>query len=346
MPDFTFKGTRPLSVIQTVIIDCVSLSFECAEVTEVSFTNLQARRRGWELKYLPFYESKVVETLDIMAKVPPFQPAGDRELVVYLGILSQPGRFDMRLAQRETFMTHELVRSGRMVFRFFVSFSPSEVLQRAMELEAREFGDMVLLGETEFYVTINYKVYFILRYFSGPEWAAVTSSGEEVPVMIGKTDDDVYVDVGAVYLELLSKREDAKGMTLFGDKQKSSVSGNWFWTTGESREYKKGIPTYPSGTFYLASGPLVRWWIESEEERGGLVAHPMEDRQTGLWISEYERRTGRSVVWNKVSGVTNDCVSKAHVVHHVLPGDIRCLHESVLSTGSVVCCVTGGVVWH
>ena len=340
MPAITFSGTHKLGLVQTVLMDCVSFSFDCAEVSLVSFSNLRSRARDSELAFLPPLQQQITALHKRLGNAPPVPPqvaapVVEKGLVVLIGIMSSPGKFEARLAQRETWRNHPLVLSGQVVFKYFVGHSPSALLRQMVQKEAEAFGDMDLSTETEVYVTINYKLIRILQYFMSPEW----TGGDGVTRVIGKTDDDVYIDVSLLYSHLLSRKSEAQGFTIFSAKESGqNVANFWYWTTGETKEYSGGIPPYPTGTFYLMSERLVAAWFKIEEDLVGLATHPMEDRQVGIWAVQLQRTTGQTVTWSHLGGVVNDCQTGALVVHHVAAADITCLHSRYIENGKIVCC--------
>lgn len=336
MPEYTFQGHRGLEVIQTVKFDCVSYSFDCAEVTEVAFSGLGPRAADWSDKYVPKYLDAVSALKDVIDSQPPPTPQiqeKSSKLVVCVGIMSTPGQFDKRMAQRETWLRHPLVLSGHFMFKFFLPATSSAVLQAAMDAEANAFGDIVFLPESEVYLTINYKTVEILRYFTSiPE---LHEPG--VSYVIGKTDDDVYVNVAGLHDYLMANQRALEGFTIFCQTEKQNRVDFWFWPIGETKEYSQGIPPYPAGTFYIVSASLALGWMQLADTVG-LVTHPMEDRQTGIWAVQFERDTKERVNWVRFDGLVNECKPDALVVHHALPEELRCLHKKFLTHNRVVCC--------
>jgi len=336
MPAITFSGTHGLGLMQTVLMDCVSFSFDCAEVSLVSFTNLRPRARDWELVFLPPLQQKVTALQQRLEDAPPVPPqVAGQDLAVLIAIMSSPNKFEARLAQRETWRNHPLVLSGHVTFKYFVGNSPSALLRQIVQREADVFGDMDLSTDTEVYVTINFKLMRIFQHFTSPEW----TQGDGVTRIIGKTDDDVYIDVSALYSHLLSHKSEGQGYTIFSAKEtRQKVSNFWYWPTGETKEYSNGLPPYPTGTFYLMSERLVKAWLKIDEEKAGLASHPMEDRQIGIWIAQLQRTTGQTVAWSHLGGVVNECEAGALVVHHVTAADIACLHSQYVKAGRIACC--------
>jgi len=349
MPDYQFMSTQSLEIIQTLFVDCISLIYDCAEVTQVVFSDLTRRTRqqdvAYQLQFLPAYKAKIEEaarlvrerTGETTAMVPPSKRGTPGKLRVLVGIMTVPGRFEFRLAQRRSWMTHPLVRNGDVVFKYFISSSPSALMNEVMEEEARVFGDVILLPETDVYLTIGYKIGAIITYFAGPEWE------HDGPLLIGKSDDDVFKNLDVLFPQLQVAYDDS---SIYGPIETHQTPKEWYWTTSDNREYSSGMPKYMAGPFYVISAPVVRDWVRMEAEHTFFMFHQLEDRQTGLWIEQYRRRTGKNVTFRMVNGLVEKCAADIAVLHHVVPDDMDCLYKRSTEAGRFTCCDKKGGVWH
>ena len=351
MPLYSFQSLHSLEIIQSAMLDCVSFKFDCSEVTEVEFTGLTPRTRRqdvlFQLQHFSHFKAQIENTAqlvrgrtgDLTAHVPADRRGTPGGLRLVVGVMSSPARFEFRLAQRRTFMTHPLVRSGAVVIKFFLSASPSVLLTRIMDEEAQVFDDMILLPEGEVYLTISYKVEKIFNYFTSPEW------DHDGPVIIGKSDDDTYTDVEALYRQLQSKHEpDA----IYGRRTNLRIphSLTWHWFTADTREYSVRTMSYMIGIFYAVNAELARSWLSPEEQSGWLMWNQMEDRQTGLWVRHFRKTTGRTIRDVVVDGLEERCVSGVVILHHVVPLSMDCLYDTQKAKGTFTCCPDLENVWH
>ena len=352
MPVYSFQTAHSLEIIQTLMLDCVSYMFDCADVAGVTFQGLSHRTRkqdlSFQLHYFSYFKNLIDRTAQLVTErsgesspiIPPGRRGTAGKLRLLIGTMSSPGRFEFRLAQRQSWMIDPLVRSGAAVFKFFVSASPSALLNKIVEEEARIFGDVVFMPETEVYLTISYKVAAIFEYMTTPEW------DHQGPVVIGKSDDDVYTNVDALYSQVASKYTD---WAIFGRQTTMNLKQqgtNWYWFVADTREYKDPKVPYMGGPFYALSAPVVRTWLALEEKSPWFFWHQLEDRQTALWMKQYEKSGGRAVNFVNMDGLVNKCNPQAVVLHHVVPDDMDCLYNKEKEMGTFTCCRLNDEIWH
>ncbi|KAE8661014.1 putative beta-1,3-galactosyltransferase 19 [Hibiscus syriacus] len=113
-------------------------------------------------------------------KVPPL-PEGDVEL--FIGILSAGNHFAERMAVRKSWMQHKLIKSSKIVARFFVALSGRKEVNIELKKEAEYFGDIVIVPYLDNYDLV------VLKTVAISEYGIRTMAAK----YIMKCDDDTFV---------------------------------------------------------------------------------------------------------------------------------------------------------
>ncbi|KAE8730261.1 putative beta-1,3-galactosyltransferase 19 [Hibiscus syriacus] len=121
-------------------------------------------------------------------KAPPL-PDGNVEF--FIGILSAGNHFAERMAVRKSWMQHKLIKSSKIVARFFVALNGRKDINVELKKEAEYFGDIVIVSYMDNYDLVVLKTVAICEY--GVRTIAAK--------YIMKCDDDTFVRVDPVIKE-------------------------------------------------------------------------------------------------------------------------------------------------
>lgn len=178
--------------------------------------------------------------------------------IVIVGVLSAPENFDARHSIRETWAS----KHDRSVF-FIVAGSWS-----SLEEEFAMFGDLFWVDMEEDYHSITYKVQAFLH--------AVDTHVDSYDYIL-KTDDDSYVFLDDVKLNLGDDRPDYWGCIMANTKPIRRKRNKWY----VSRETwpHKYYPSYASGIGYALSRNFTSCAVGHLED---MKFMPNEDVATGI----------------------------------------------------------------
>lgn len=255
-------------------------------------------------------------------QAPPL-PDGPAEL--FIGILSSGNHFAERMAVRKSWMQHDLIKSSKVVARFFVALHARKEVNVVLKKEAEFFGDIVIVPYMDHYDLVVVKTVAICEY------GVRTASAK----YIMKCDDDTFVRVDAVVAEA---RKIPKGSSLYVGNinyyHKPLRSGKWAVTYEEWPE--EDYPPYANGPGYILSSDIALY-IVSEFEKHKLRLFKMEDVSMGMWVERFNNTKPVQYV-HSLKFCQYGCIEDYNTAHYQSPKQMICLWNKLLQLGRPVCC--------
>jgi len=270
----------------------------------------------------PSYYNELILEEGEMWKAPKL-PMGQIEL--FVGIMSSTNHFAERMAVRKTWLQSPLIRSSRVVARFFVALHANKEINLQVKKEADYYRDMVVLPFIDRYDIVVLKTIAICQF--GVE--NVTAK------YVMKCDDDTFVRVDRVLEEVKAA---AVGHGLYmgsmNEFHRPLRSGKWAVTYEDWPE--RIYPTYANGPGYILSEDIV-CYILSEKTKGTLRLFKMEDVSVGLWVGQYGRE--KHVQYEHSPRFAQaGCVDHYLTAHYQSPRQMLCLWNKLLTTKEGKCC--------
>ena len=243
---------------------------------------------------------------------------GDREIRVFVGVLSYIGEFDRRKTIRKTWgrdMSLFNAESCCASFdvRFFVSV-PDKSFNRGMlrylYSEVENYGDVVMLKHSvEDYHKITDKTLEIMR--------MANARGGFTHVV--KTDTDTYIRVPPM-ADLI--RGMPASRALLG---KLNVDGvpyrNGKWGMDEADYPFSDYPKYAQGSLYIVTADIAAWIASSMRINSHLK---IEDVSMGMWLMFY----GKDVTYVNDSRLRETGCEEGDITsHYQTPHMMECIHS-------------------
>ncbi|XP_004298603.1 PREDICTED: probable beta-1,3-galactosyltransferase 19 [Fragaria vesca subsp. vesca] len=254
-------------------------------------------------------------------KAPPL-PYGRVEL--FLGILSAGNHFAERMAVRKSWMQHKLVKSSRVVARFFVALHGRKEVNVELMKEVEYFGDIVIVPYMDNYDLV------VLKTIAICEYGVRTAPAK----YIMKCDDDTFVRVDAVLKEARKAR---KHRSLYignlNYHHKPLRFGKWAVTYEEWPE--EDYPTYANGPGYIISSDVAKF-ILSEFEKNKLRLFKMEDVSMGMWVEQFNNSRPVKYV-HSLKFCQHGCIEDYYTAHYQSPRQMICMWGK-LQDGKPQCC--------
>ncbi|XP_011620767.1 hydroxyproline O-galactosyltransferase GALT2 [Amborella trichopoda] len=254
-------------------------------------------------------------------KAPPLK---DDSVFLFIGILSASNHFAERMAVRKTWMQCELIKSSKVVARFFVALNARKEVNMQLKKEAQFFGDIVIIPFLDRYELVVLKTVAICEYGVHNLSAAY----------IMKCDDDTFVRVDTVLKEL--KSISPKKSLYMGNLNllhRPLRSGKWAVTYEEWLE--EVYPPYANGPGYIISSDIARF-IVSQHANHSLRLFKMEDVSMGMWVEEFNITypVQYSHSWKFCQ---YGCLEDYYTAHYQSPRQMICLWGKLLK-GRAHCC--------
>ncbi|XP_011087189.1 hydroxyproline O-galactosyltransferase GALT6 [Sesamum indicum] len=255
-------------------------------------------------------------------KAPPI-PDGPVEL--FIGILSAGNHFAERMAVRKSWMQHRLIKSSKVVARFFVALHGRKEVNAEVKKEAEFFGDIVIVPYMDNYDLVVLKTVAICEY------GVRTVSAN----YIMKGDDDTFVRVDAIIDE--AKKVQKNKSLYIGNMNyyhKPLRSGKWAVTYEEWPEEE--YPPYANGPGYIISSDIANF-ILSDFEQHTLRLFKMEDVSMGMWVEKVNKL--RPVQYfHSLKFCQFGCIEDYITAHYQSPRQMICLWNKLSQTGRPLCC--------
>ncbi|KAE9608473.1 hypothetical protein Lal_00030123 [Lupinus albus] len=254
--------------------------------------------------------------------VPPLPESG---VELFIGILSAGNHFAERMAVRKSWMQHRLIKSSKVVARFFVALNSRKEVNAELKKEAEFFGDIVIVPYMDNYDLVVLKTVAICEY------GVHTVSAK----YIMKGDDDTFVRVDAVVDEARKVPHD---MTFYIGNinyyHKPMRYGKWEVTYEEWPE--EDYPPYANGPGYIISADIARY-IVCEFEMHKLRLFKMEDVSMGMWVEQFN--SSKPVIYiHSLKFCQFGCIEDYHTAHYQSPRQMLCLWDKLQKQTRPQCC--------
>ncbi|ERN01218.1 hypothetical protein AMTR_s00002p00239510 [Amborella trichopoda] len=241
----------------------------------------------------------------------PLLPEGPVDL--FIGILSAGNHFAERMAVRKSWMQSRVIRSSRVVARFFVALHGRKEVNIELKKEAEYFGDIIIVPFMDSYD-------LVVRALSAK--------------YIMKCDDDTFVRVNSVIKEV--KKVPSDRSLYIGNMNyyhKPLRVGKWAVTYEEWLE--EDYPPYANGPGYVVSADIAEF-ITSEFEKQTLRLFKMEDVSMGMWVEQFN--SSRPVEYvHDFKYCQFGCIDDYFTAHYQSPRQMLCMWNK-LQSGKAQCC--------
>ncbi|KAJ0248405.1 Galectin [Hirschfeldia incana] len=250
----------------------------------------------------------------------------DGEVELFMGVLSAGNHFAERMAVRKSWMQHKLIRSSKVVARFFVALHSRKSINVELKKEAEFFGDIIVVPYLDSYDLVVLKTVAICEY--GAHQLAAR--------YIMKCDDDTFVRVDAVLREA---KKTPKDRSLYIGNinyyHKPLRQGKWAVTYEEWPE--EDYPPYANGPGYILSADIAGF-IVKEFEQHKLRLFKMEDVSVGMWVEQFNNSVKPVDYEHSISFCQFGCIENYLTAHYQSPRQMICLWDKLLLTGKPHCC--------
>ncbi|KAK9054496.1 hypothetical protein SSX86_025574 [Deinandra increscens subsp. villosa] len=252
-------------------------------------------------------------------------PLPDGPIDMFVGVLSAGNHFAERMAVRKSWMQHNLVKSSRVVARFFVALHGRKEVNIELKKESDFFGDIVIVPYMDNYDLVVLKTVAICEY--GVRTAAAK--------YIMKCDDDTFVRVDAVLNEA---NKIGEGKSLYVGNinyyHKPLRHGKWSVTYEEWPE--EDYPPYANGPGYILSSDVADF-IATEFEKHRLKLFKMEDVSMGMWVEQFNS-TNQVEYVHSLKFCQFGCIEDYYTAHYQSPRQMLCMWNKLQLSGRPQCC--------
>ncbi|KAF3583559.1 hypothetical protein F2Q69_00027495 [Brassica cretica] len=244
---------------------------------------------------------------------------------LFIGILSAGNHFAERMAVRKSWMQQKLVKSSKVVARFFVALHARKEVNVDLKKEAEYFGDIVIVPYMDHYDLVVLKTVAICEY--GVSTVAAK--------YIMKCDDDTFVRVDAVIQEAEKvKRRDSLYIGNINFYHKPLRTGKWAVTYEEwPEEY---YPPYANGPGYILSYDIAKFIVDDFEQQR-LRLFKMEDVSMGMWVEKFNETRPVAVV-HSLKFCQFGCIEDYFTAHYQSPRQMICMWDKLQRLGKPHCC--------
>ncbi|XP_031492418.1 hydroxyproline O-galactosyltransferase GALT5-like [Nymphaea colorata] len=251
-------------------------------------------------------------------------PIPDGPVELFIGILSAGNHFAERMAVRKSWMQSKLIKSSRVVARFFVALHGRKEVNVELKKEAEFFGDIIIVPFMDSYDLVVLKTVAICEYGV----RAVSAK------YIMKCDDDTFVRVDAVIKEVKKVAEHSSvyvgNMNYY---HKPLRFGKWAVTYEEWPE--EDYPPYANGPGYVVSSDIAEF-VVSEFEKHSLRLFKMEDVSMGMWVERFNASAPVEYL-HDLKFCQFGCIDDYFTAHYQSPRQMICMWDK-LQKGRAQCC--------
>ncbi|KAI9086430.1 hypothetical protein K1719_031514 [Acacia pycnantha] len=244
---------------------------------------------------------------------------------LFIGVLSAGNHFAERMAVRKSWMQHNLIKSSRVVTRFFVAVHSRKEVNVELKKEAEFFGDIVVVPYLDNYDLVVLKTVSICEYGLRKVSAKY----------IMKCDDDTFIRVDAVINEARKVPGDRSFyIGNINHFHKPLRHGKWAVTYKEWPEER--YPPYANGPGYILSTDVAHY-IVSEFENHKLRLFKMEDVSMGMWVKQFN--SSKQVVYvHSLKFCQFGCIEGYYTAHYQSPKQLECLWDKLQMQTRPQCC--------
>ncbi|MED6184782.1 Hydroxyproline O-galactosyltransferase galt6 [Stylosanthes scabra] len=249
----------------------------------------------------------------------------DTNVEMFVGILSAGNHFAERMAARKTWMQHTLIKSSRVVARFFVALHQRKEVNAELKKEAEYFGDIVIVPYMDHYDLVVLKTVAICEY------GVHKVSAKQIM----KGDDDTFLKLDVI-LEKARHIPDYISF-YFGNMNyhhKPLRHGKWAVTYEEWPE--EDYPPYANGPGYILSSDIAEY-IVSEFEGHRLRLFKMEDVSMGMWVGQFNGTKPLRYL-HSLKFCQFGCVEGYFTAHYQSPRQMLCLWDKLQNQTWPQCC--------
>ncbi|MBA0738792.1 hypothetical protein Gogos_012114 [Gossypium gossypioides] len=254
-------------------------------------------------------------------KAPPL-PEGNVEL--FIGILSAGNHFAERMAVRKSWVQHKLIKSSKVVARFFVALNGRKDVNVELKKEAEYFGDIVIVPYMDNYDLVVLKTVAICEY--GIRTVAAK--------YIMKCDDDTFVRVDPVIKEAKKLGDRSLYIGNMNYYHKPLRNGKWavMYEEWPEEEY----PPYANGPGYIVSSDIAQFIVD-EFENHKLRLFKMEDVSMGMWVEKFN--SSKAVEYqHSLKFCQFGCIEDYYTAHYQSPRQMLCMWDKLQKQGKPQCC--------
>ncbi|KAL1187945.1 Hydroxyproline O-galactosyltransferase GALT6 [Cardamine amara subsp. amara] len=250
----------------------------------------------------------------------------DEEVELFIGILSAGNHFAERMAVRKSWLQHKLIKSSKVVARFFVALHSRKSVNVELKKEAEFFGDMIVVPYMDSYDLVVLKTVAICEY----------GAYQLAAKYIMKCDDDTFVRVDAVLSE--AKKTPMDRSLYIGNinyYHKPLRQGKWAVSYEEWPE--EDYPPYANGPGYILSTDISRF-IVKEFEQQKLRIFKMEDVSMGMWVEQFNNSVKSVEYVHSFNFCQFGCIENYLTANYQSPRQMTCLWDKLVLTGKSYCC--------
>ena len=252
-------------------------------------------------------------------------PLPDSGVELFIGVLSAGNHFAERMATRRSWMQHTLIKSSKVVARFFVALNPRKEINRELKKEAEFFGDIVIVPYLDNYDLVVLKTVAICEY------GVHTVSAKYVM----KGDDDTFVRVDSV-IDQARKFSDESSFYIGNINYYHKPLRHGKWAVAYEEWPEEDYPPYANGPGYILSSDIARY-IVSEFEAHKLRLFKMEDVSMGMWVEQFNK-TKRVEYSHSLKFCQFGCIEDYYTAHYQSPRQMMCLWDKLQREGKPQCC--------
>ncbi|KAK9750863.1 hypothetical protein RND81_02G227800 [Saponaria officinalis] len=253
------------------------------------------------------------------------QPLPDNPILLFVGVISAGDHFAERMAARKSWMQHHLIKTSRVVARFFVALHAREAINVELKKEAEYFGDIIIVPYLDHYDLVVLKTLAICEY--GVKMLSAK--------YIMKCDDDTFVRVDAV-IEEAGQVGDDKSLYMGKINYYHEPFRSGKWAVNLVEWPGDVYPPYADGPGYIVSSDIARFII-SEFKKTRLRLFKMEDVSMGVWVEQFNSTRPVEYLHNP-NFHQSGCMDGYITAHYQSPKQLVCLWEKLQSEGIPRCC--------
>ncbi|KAL6973329.1 Hydroxyproline O-galactosyltransferase galt5 [Sarracenia purpurea var. burkii] len=253
-------------------------------------------------------------------------PLPDGPVELFIGILSAGNHFAERMAVRKSWMQHMLIKSSKVVARFFVALHARKEVNVDLKKEAEFFGDIVIVPYVDNYDLV------VLKTVAISEYGVHAVSAK----YIMKCDDDTFVRVDAV-IEEVKKVPDNKSFYVGNINYYHRPLRNGKWAVTYEEWPEEAYPPYANGPGYIVTEDIA-WFIVSKFKKHKLRLFKMEDVSMGMWVEQFNGSSRPVVYVHSHKFCQFGCIDDYYTAHYQSPRQMICMWDKLQKLGKPRCC--------
>ncbi|KAE9607122.1 hypothetical protein Lal_00025840 [Lupinus albus] len=252
-------------------------------------------------------------------------PLHNVNIELFIGILSAGNHFAERMAVRKSWMQHKLIKSSRVVARFFLALHARKDINVDIKKEAEYFGDIIIVPYMDHYDLVVLKTIAICEY-------GIRSVAAKY---IMKCDDDTFVRVDAIISEARKVQSD-RSLYIGNMNYHHSPLRHGKWAVTYEEWVEEEYPTYANGPGYIVSSDIARF-IVSDFEKHILKLFKMEDVSMGMWVEQFNSTRPVEYV-HSLKFCQFGCIDDYYTAHYQSPRQMTCMWDKLQIQGKPLCC--------